>query len=45
MEYAPGLPLWLDIAVLVAALFGAARLTQWYPAHVRKAWDASSRSP
>jgi hypothetical protein len=44
MEYAPGLPLWLDIAVLVAALFGAARFTQWYPAHVRKVWDAGSRS-
>jgi hypothetical protein len=43
MEYAPALPLWLDIFVLIAALFGAARFTQLYPTHARKAWAARSR--
>jgi hypothetical protein len=41
MEYAPGAPLWLDMAVIVAALVGAVRFTQWYPAKVRKAYLAA----
>ena len=43
MEYAPGAPLWLDIAAIVAALVGAVRFTQWYPKRVRKAYLANSR--
>jgi hypothetical protein len=35
MEFAPGVPIWADIFVLVAALAGAVRFTQWYPVRVR----------
>jgi hypothetical protein len=44
MEYAPGAPLWVDIAAIVGALVGAARFTQWYPERVRKAFLANSRA-
>jgi hypothetical protein len=43
MEYAPGAPLWLDVAAIVAALVGAIWFTQWYPAQVRRAALAASR--
>jgi hypothetical protein len=42
MEYAPSVPRWLDIAIIVAALVGALRFTEWYPAQVRKAHLAGS---
>lgn len=32
----PTLPLWLDIALTVAALLAALRFTAWYPGHVRR---------
>lgn len=42
----PALPLWLDIAVTVAALAAAVRFTAWYPARARRAAGAASgRSP
>jgi hypothetical protein len=44
MAFAPAVPTWLDAAVIVAALIGAARFTQWYPDRVRKAYLASSRA-
>jgi len=33
----PALPLWLDIALTVAALAAALRFTAWYPGHARRA--------
>ena len=44
MQYAPGAPLWLDIAVIVAALAGAARFTQWYPEKVRRSFGGGARA-
>ncbi|HLH49804.1 MAG TPA: hypothetical protein VKV96_10720 [Roseiarcus sp.] len=44
MEYAPGAPLWLDIAVIVAALAGAARFTQWRPEKVRRSFGGGPRA-
>lgn len=41
MEYVPGLPIWLDVIVLIAALFGAVRFTAWYPLQTRKRWAAN----
>lgn len=38
MEYAPGAPVWLDAAVIIIALVGAARFTQWYPEKVRRSF-------
>ncbi len=31
MVYVKSIPLWVDIAVTVAALSGAMKFTQWYP--------------
>jgi hypothetical protein len=42
MEYAPGVPLWFDIGVIIAALFGALQFTRWYPEQARKAFLANS---
>jgi hypothetical protein len=42
MIYAPGAPLWLDVAVIVASLVGAVRFTQWYPQKVRRSFLANA---
>jgi hypothetical protein len=44
MEYAPGVPRWLDVAVLVAALVGAMKFTEWYPDQVRQSLGAGTRA-
>jgi hypothetical protein len=36
MEYAPAIPLWIDIAATVVALLAAIRFTVWYPAALRE---------
>ena len=41
MIYMPALPLWVGIAVTVAAIAGAIRFTQWYPAHMRARFQAA----
>ena len=35
-EYVPALPLWVDVAVSIAAFVGAVWFTRWYPAVVRR---------
>ena len=35
-EYAPAIPLWIDIAASVVALLAAIRFTAWYPANLRE---------
>jgi hypothetical protein len=40
----PALPLWLDVAVTVAALAAALRFTTWYPTHARRAAAAPARN-
>jgi hypothetical protein len=42
MEYEPGVPLWVDIAVIVVTLVGAAQFTRWYPKQARKTFLANS---
>ena len=42
MEYAPGAPLWLDVAAGLGALVGAIRFTQWYPVQARRPFIANS---
>lgn len=41
MVYVPSLPLWVGIAVTVAAIVGAVRFTQWYPEHMRAKFQAA----
>ncbi|QSI28057.1 hypothetical protein GNX71_00090 [Variovorax sp. RKNM96] len=41
MIYMPVLPLWVGIAVTVAAIVGAIRFTQWYPEHMRAKFQAA----
>ena len=41
MIYMPALPLWVGIAVTVAAIAGAIRFTQWYPARMRARFQAA----
>jgi hypothetical protein len=44
-EYAPAIPLWIDVAASVVALLGAIRFTIWYPASLRERWKlAEGRS-
>ena len=40
MIYVPSLPLWVGIAVTIAAIVGAIRFTQWYPDHMRAKYQA-----
>ncbi len=40
-EYAPGVPLWIDVAGSLAALVGAFGFTVWYPARLRRSAGAS----
>lgn len=42
MVYMPALPLWVGIAVTVAAIVGAIRFTQWYPEHMRAKFQAAN---
>jgi len=42
MVYLPSLPLWVGIAVTVAAIVGAIRFTQWYPEHMRARFEAAA---
>jgi hypothetical protein len=35
-EYAPAIPIWVDVAASVAAFVGALWFTRWYPARVRQ---------
>ncbi len=41
MIYVPALPLWVGIAVTIAAIVGAIRFTQWYPEHMRAKFQAA----
>ena len=41
MDHLPALPIWIDTAVLVAALAAAAWFTRWYPEQGRRAAAAS----
>ena len=43
-EYAPAVPLWIDIAVSVAAFVGAVWFTRWYPAAVQRRYATASAS-
>lgn len=40
-EYVPAIPLWVDVAVSVAAFGGAVSFTRWYPAKVQRAVAAA----
>jgi hypothetical protein len=42
MEYAAGVPLWFDIAVIAATFAGAVQFTRWYPEQARKTFLAGS---
>jgi intracellular septation protein len=44
MEFAPGVPIWAETVVLVAALVGAVHFTQWYPERVRSQFAATRAS-
>lgn len=35
-EYVPAIPIWLDVAVSIAALVGAVWFSRWYPESVRR---------
>jgi len=41
MIYMPALPLWVGIAVTIAAIVGAIRFTKWYPEHMRAKFQAA----
>ena len=40
-EYAPAIPLWVDIAASIAAFLGAVWFSRWYPAMVRWGVEAA----
>ena len=40
-EYVPAIPLWVDVAVSVAAFGSAVSFTRWYPAKVQRAVAAA----
>jgi intracellular septation protein A len=44
MAFLPAIPLWVGIAVTVAALAGAIWFTRWYPRQVRKRLAASQQT-
>jgi len=41
-EYVPAIPIWLDVAVSIAALVGAVWFSRWYPEAVRRRALASA---
>jgi len=43
-EYAPAVPLWLEIAASVAAFVGAVWFTGWYPAAVQRRFASAAAS-
>jgi intracellular septation protein A len=44
MAFFPAIPLWIGIAVTVAALLGAIWFTRWYPQQVRRRLAASQQT-
>jgi hypothetical protein len=44
MEYMPAIPLWIDTAVLVAALAAAIRFSRWYPEQRRRAFAGRAKA-
>jgi hypothetical protein len=45
MLYMPEVPLWVGIALTVAALYGAVRFTQCYPEQMRARSGAAANGP
>ena len=43
-EYAPAIPLWLDVAASIAAFVGAVWFSRWYPAAVQRRFAVAPAS-